>query len=345
MALRRTYQRVVILVVVGIILIALGIGHSMVSVLKGMTVGDDVLQQGVLKQQQQEEQNMLNAIASTTTQAPADKSDAKDSSGKGEDDLSSAAPLTKAPPHSVWNFTHRSSASNAVMTVRGLPIEGIHPYLKKKSGGRWIGIHPNDLKISPLLPKVEGSVVATSKLVFMDLGARMYPGSTGWFLKHYPRSREFHVVVFELLDLENTYTAAKPYFKSFTYERKAAWTHSNGVAIKGMRMARVDDNVVVQKGDNRPTWLSPSVDVASYILSNFTKEDFVVLKLDIEGGEWTLIPHLVRTGAMELIDEVFFECHPIDFDDYQKQPNRLPSICVDFINDLRAMGVYCHRWF
>lgn len=332
MAPRRPYQRIVVVAFVGVLILLLGIGHSMVSLIRGITVGEDILRDGSIQQKQVQVERELNKEpahppAVSATSAPSLVVEARSLRG------------------SVWNFSHHNSTPNAVPTVRGLPIEGIHPFLKKKSSGRWIGIHPNDLRISPLLPKVETNLSSSAKLVFMDLGARMYPGSTGWFLKHYPRSREFNVVVFELLDLEHTYTAAKPYFSSFTYERKAAWTHNKGVAIKGMRMARVDDNVVIQKGDNRQTWLSPSVDVAAYIMSNFTKDDFVVIKLDIEGGEWTLIPHLVRTGAIEYIDEVFFECHPIDFDDYQRQPNRLPAICVDFINDLRKLGVYCHRWF
>jgi hypothetical protein len=331
MAPRRTYQRWAFVLAVGVLLVVLGVQHSMIALIRGVTVGDEVLGAGAKQQQIRDEQRQQQEQAVMSTPE-------------------TVAPGATGPPKTlrdtaVWNFTHRSSAHNAVTSVRGLPIESIHPYLKKKSSGRWIGIHPNDLRISPLLPKVEANLSSTSRLVFMDLGARMYPGSTGWFLKHYPRSREFNVIVFELLDLENTYNAAKPYFRSFTYERKAAWTHSKGVAIKGMRMARVDDNVVVQRGDNRQTWLSPSVDVAEYIMSNFTKNDFVVVKLDIEGGEWTLIPHLVRTGAIAYIDEVFFECHPMDFDDYQREPNRLPAICVDFINDLRRMGVYCHRWF
>ena len=252
---------------------------------------------------------------------------------------------TKKPIWDVWNFTHRKSRPQELTSVGPFSIEPINPYLQKKVRGRMVAIHPSDLRIQPLLLKVEEKLPPTAKKVYIDVGARMYPGSTGWFLKHYPNFRQFHVVVFELLDLEHTYFAAKPYFRSFRYERKAAWVHNDGVSIKGRKMARVSDGVIRQKGDNREEWLSPSVDLSAYIISNYTKEDFVALKLDIEGGEWTVIPHLLKTGAMNIVDELFLECHPIDFDDYAKEINHLPQICIDFLNDLRALGIYAHRWF
>lgn len=329
MAPRRSYLRVALLVFVTAVVIFAGAGHSLYSLIMGSQLDSDALPDIVSPVPTVADVSQPDMGSSGISHAPVFETDR-------------SAPTAAT---SVWNFTHKKSRADAVTTVRGHLIEPIHPFLKKKSGGRWIGIHPTDLRLSLLLPKVADTLLPSARLVYIDLGARMYPGSTGWFLKHYPRSREFNAVLFELLELEHTYTAAKPYFRSFVYERKAAWTHDRGVQIKGMRMARVDDNVVVQRGDNRQTWQAPSVDMANYIMSNFTKDDFVALKLDIEGGEWTLLPHLIRSGAMEYIDELFFECHPIDFDDYVKEPNRLPSICVDFINDLRSLGVYCHRWF
>lgn len=246
----------------------------------------------------------------------------------------------------VWAFKHVQSSASAVLLVRGLPIEAIHSYLVKPSKGKGSkAIKVADLKIHSLLPEVNATLPADAKRAWIDVGARMFGGSTMWFLKRYPDARAFDAVAFELLDLKHTYTGASKAFHSFEYVQKAAWTHSNGVVIKGFKMARVSDGVVEQKGDNRAEWKAPSEDLAAFIQTRFTERDFVALKVDIEGGEWTLIPHLIRTGAMRLVDELFLECHPIDFDDYARQPGRLPQICIDFINDLRDQGVYCHRWF
>lgn len=270
----------------------------------------------------------------------------REEEGEGEDRTPNSA-IKKVPAAAVWTFKHVNSNEYAELKVNGRSIEFVHPLLTQRVRGRERGIHPNQLKIQPLLAALEKEDLLPKKgrMAYLDVGARMFPGSTGWFMRYYPHAKDFHATMFELLDLEETYKPAKAFFANFSYVRKAAWTHDNGVRIKGLRMARVSDNVIVQKGDNRSEWVSPSVDLANYIMQEFTPNDFVVLKMDIEGGEWTVIPHLLATGAMKLVDEVFLECHPMNFDDYKAQPGRLPQVCIDFINDLRSMGVYTHRWF
>ncbi|KAK6927163.1 hypothetical protein RJ641_008882 [Dillenia turbinata] len=48
----------------------------------------------------------------------------------------------------------------------------------------------------------------------------------------------------------------------------------------------------------------------AYWLQRMVSEnDFVVMKMDVEGTEFHLIPRLLQTGAMCLIDEMFLECH------------------------------------
>ena len=60
-------------------------------------------------------------------------------------------------------------------------------------------------------------------------------------------------------------------------------------------------------------WEAQTLDLARWIHERFSLSDYVVLKLDIEGGEWTVIPHLLaRTGAAALIDELYIEWHPDD---------------------------------
>lgn len=183
---------------------------------------------------------------------------------------------------------------------------------------------------------------ASGQRLWIDVGARSFvKGSTWWFISHYPQRETFGAVAFELLDLAHEYTTAGLYFKRFSYERAAAWTHNRGVVIKGFKMATVKENTNELPGDTRAEWTAPSVDLAQYLKNRTTVRDFVVMKMDIELGEWTVIPHLIRTGALELVDELFLECHGPQM---EAKPKRLPPICVDLINDLRLRGVYCHHW-
>ena len=52
-----------------------------------------------------------------------------------------------------------------------------------------------------------------------------------------------------------------------------------------------------------------SIDLAEFIKNNFTPEDYIILKLDIEGAEYDVLYHLAQTGVMSYLNEVWGEWH------------------------------------
>ncbi|KAL1524494.1 hypothetical protein AB1Y20_019388 [Prymnesium parvum] len=50
-------------------------------------------------------------------------------------------------------------------------------------------------------------------------------------------------------------------------------------------------------------------DIVSWLQESFSERDFVVLKMDIEGGERHIIPKLLATNASRLVDVLLWECH------------------------------------
>ena len=48
---------------------------------------------------------------------------------------------------------------------------------------------------------------------------------------------------------------------------------------------------------------------ANWMIKNLKPEDDVVLKIDIEGAEYLVLPDLVKKGALNLVDEVYCEWH------------------------------------
>merc|ERR550532_181691 len=55
----------------------------------------------------------------------------------------------------------------------------------------------------------------------------------------------------------------------------------------------------------------PIADVVSMLISNFKEDDYIVVKMDIEGGEFDFLPTLMEKGGANLIDLLVLECHPI----------------------------------
>lgn len=54
-----------------------------------------------------------------------------------------------------------------------------------------------------------------------------------------------------------------------------------------------------------------AVDLARWMQSHFTEDDFVVLKLDVEGAEHVVIPRLLELNAARLVDVLLWECHTL----------------------------------
>ena len=52
-----------------------------------------------------------------------------------------------------------------------------------------------------------------------------------------------------------------------------------------------------------------AVDVSGWIQASFSPLDHVVLKMDIEGGEFPLMREMIRSNALSLVDVLFLECH------------------------------------
>jgi len=49
------------------------------------------------------------------------------------------------------------------------------------------------------------------------------------------------------------------------------------------------------------------IDLSEWVFKNLNKENYNVLKIDIEGAEYKVIDHLLKTGAHEYIDEWLVE--------------------------------------
>lgn len=51
------------------------------------------------------------------------------------------------------------------------------------------------------------------------------------------------------------------------------------------------------------------IDFSEYLINNFDKDDYIILKIDIEGAEYDLLEHLIKTCSISYIDKIFCEWH------------------------------------
>lgn len=91
-------------------------------------------------------------------------------------------------------------------------------------------------------------------------------------------------------------------------------------------------------------------DFAEWLKKTVNEKDYVVMKMDVEGAEFDLIPRLVETGAICMVDEMFLECH---YNRWQKccpgirSPKYAKSYgeCLGLFESLRERGVLVHQWW
>ena len=196
-----------------------------------------------------------------------------------------------------------------------------------------------------------------ARAVYLDLGsrnpepeARNISGtrsSLDVFATRYPDAWAFHVVAFE----------ADPTWAPLYRSRKALQERYNfssfhfhnifvGIADSTVPFTVNSDAAagLVQRESSSKTAMRevPSLDFALWLSAHVKPQDFVVVKMDIEGMEFELLPHLIQRGVAPLIDELFVECHCVE--SFNHRCGRKYSECIDLHRRSYAAGIWIHDW-
>jgi FkbM family methyltransferase len=216
---------------------------------------------------------------------------------------------------------------------------------------------------SPVIDQVYidmGDFQPNRSYVFFDLGANNGDSLANFFQLNNTIPVKFHfnelvnkikwkVVAFEanpifdsqLLKLK---TRLSTQHQVQLYSRTAAWIR-NGVIdfyldtvnekkkFWGSSLKRTHPDVL-QSGANKIQ--VPCVDVAE-LVRKFNPEDFVFMKIDIEGAEYDLLLHLFKSGVLNLIDYIAVEYHPDSIDVY--------SAADAFNYVIKTAGVKHIKWY
>jgi len=185
---------------------------------------------------------------------------------------------------------------------------------------------------------------------YLDLGARTFSSSILWFKNHYPRFQEgnFSITAFEA---DPSFSAEYEKHPEVNYHNNAAWVRNETLTFSGF-MGHVDHdaNPNAKKAKDRRSkqraFSVQAVDMADFLMRTYTVDDFVVLKMDIEGAEYEVVPKILQTGAVELIDEMFLEGHTVKLNKIGGiTKGHVYSEVVALLQALRDNGVYAHEWF
>ncbi|PWZ39603.1 hypothetical protein Zm00014a_005411 [Zea mays] len=233
------------------------------------------------------------------------------------------------------------------------------PLIQEEPLKPWLTLkrNMNNIKYLPALADISFK----RRYVYVDVGARSYGSSIGsWFRKHYPKQNHtFQVFAIEADPAFHSEYATK---KGVTLLPYAAWVKNETLVFEingdpgkedeakanGRGMGRIRPTTGKKmSGEVRSV---PAFDLAEWLKQTVTEQDYLVMKMDVEGTEFDLIPRLFDTGAICLVDELFLECH---YNRWQKccPGERSPKYdntyeeCLDLFSSLRENGVLVHQWW
>lgn len=237
-------------------------------------------------------------------------------------------------------------------------VRSAEPLIQEEPLKPWITLKRNIKNIKYLTSVIDISL--KRRYIYVDVGARSYGSSIGsWFKKQYPKQNH----TFDVFAIEADKAFHNEYLskKGISLLPFAAWTrneslsfevnHDNKTGKAGKAMGRIRLSGVPLDGKSTGDLHSiQGFDFAEWLKSTVTDKDFVVVKMDVEGTEFDLIPRLFETGAIWLIDELFLECH------YNRWQRCCPGVrspkyehtygeCLELFTSLRDNGVLVHQWW
>jgi len=102
--------------------------------------------------------------------------------------------------------------------------------------------------------------------------------------------------------------------KDIIFSDKAIWTNDSTLNFFiGRNHGGVGSTLMKEKWSCKPDFAHPiqvqSIDFSKWIIDNFSKEDHIILKMDIEGAEYDVLEKMITDGSINYIKKAYLEFH------------------------------------
>jgi FkbM family methyltransferase len=77
----------------------------------------------------------------------------------------------------------------------------------------------------------------------------------------------------------------------------------------------------------------PRIDLSEWVLENINPDDFVILKMDIEGAEYDVLEKIIEKNVINLIDKLYIEWHSHMFSSPEIYRAREQKIIYKFVEN------------
>lgn len=116
--------------------------------------------------------------------------------------------------------------------------------------------------------------------------------------------------------------------KNIQINWNAVWVEDKPINLNIPKTGASWSNSVYSRWDDTDTLTHkvPGIDISSWIKNNFSKEDYIVLKLDIEGAEYEVLDKMIKDGTVDYINEFHGEWH-------ESKINNIPNNAINNVKE------------
>lgn len=147
------------------------------------------------------------------------------------------------------------------------------------------------------------------KKIFIDCGANNGM-SVDLFEKNFSDHYEYEIHCFECNPVFAKTLKQKP---NITFHNKAVWIKNEELKFYLGPNNSLSSSLIKEKITGNLDIKNPiivqAIDLAEWIKTNYSPEDYIILKLDVEGVEYDILPHLIETKTLHYINELYGEIH------------------------------------
>ena len=150
-----------------------------------------------------------------------------------------------------------------------------------------------------------------NRKIFIDAGANIGQ-SVNNFMKYWKDWEEYEIYSFECLPKLQFHFDKFKSNPKFNFRKEAVWIYdgeidfypAGGSASSSLLKEKTTGNL----DKNNPLRV-PCIDISKWIKDNFSKDDYIIFKMDTEGGEYETLDKLINDTTLEMVDELYIEFH------------------------------------
>jgi len=130
------------------------------------------------------------------------------------------------------------------------------------------------------------------------------------FLRTYKDSAEYEIFSFE------PQVRLNKFYKGILTNRihlinKVVWTHNGEIEFhytKNVKGSTIFLDYAIDEGIVKTTKV-PCIDLSAWIMAKFDPDDYIILKMNIEGAEYPVLEKMANDGSLRHVNELYVSPH------------------------------------